>query len=83
MAIEYHFPIDKVKELNPIEIRIEGDSSFKYRLTFVGLDGILVSRKYRLSEPNRVINTEMMEEKDRVMGVLRKMGYLFLDRTIK
>lgn len=83
MAIEDHFPICKAKELSPIEIRVDRASSSEYRLTFVGIDGVLVSRKYGSSEPNRVINTEMMEEKDRVMGVLRKMGYLFLDRTIQ
>ena len=82
MAIEDHFPIDKAKKLNPIEIRVDRASS-EYRLTFVGMDSVLVSRKYRLSEPNRVINTEMMEEKDRVMDILRKSGYIFLDRTIQ
>ncbi|MBI2498878.1 hypothetical protein HYV88_01400 [Candidatus Woesearchaeota archaeon] len=81
MAIEDHFPTDKAKELNPIEIRVDRAYSFEYRLTFVGMDGVFVSRGYRFGESNGA-STIMMEEKDRVMDVLRRNGYLFIDRTI-
>jgi len=78
MAIEDHFPSTMAGKLSPIKVDLIGGGS-QLTLGFKDNEDVTLSRTYAVMDSLVDAKTKALEERDRVIKILKERGYEIVD----